>query len=257
MQVKEAAASAEPWLQLPDLAENLGHMALAEGRVKDALQIYGSVQRRHHRGTSAQMLLLCSRALYDEDGRRSVAESRKPSLLPEARTCLYKAIHLDPANMTLRFNAAFVMQVSPLAGKHTNRCRLCLDAFRILPGFCHIWRPYWTLLESCSLISAALEGGAHNRVSQEGWSAQLIWAVCSGLMSTNTVVAYALCRINTQSAGMPLTSQPGRFSYKRDRCQALHCASHQRQTRHWWWPKHCTHPSRENHACVRLRWQNP
>ena len=140
-QVKEAAASAEPWLQLPDLAENLGHMALAEGRVKDALQIYGSVQRRHHRGTSAQMLLLCSRALYDEDGRRSAAESRKPSLLPEARTCLYKAIHLDPANMTLRFNAAFVMQVRPLAGHNQSRCRLC-----------------WTLLEPCSLVSAAFEG---------------------------------------------------------------------------------------------------
>ena len=39
LQVKDAAASMDPWLQAPDLQENLGHMALAEGRMEDALQV--------------------------------------------------------------------------------------------------------------------------------------------------------------------------------------------------------------------------
>ena len=100
---------------MPDVAENLGHIALAEGRVKDALQLYGSVQRRRHHGTSAQLLLLSARALYDEDGRRSELAVKtgapQPSTLHEARACLLKAIHLDPANPTLRFNVGFCMQV--------------------------------------------------------------------------------------------------------------------------------------------------
>jgi len=37
--VKDAAASVDPWLQAPDLQENLGHLALAEGRMEDALQV--------------------------------------------------------------------------------------------------------------------------------------------------------------------------------------------------------------------------
>ncbi len=39
LQVKDAAASVDPWLQAPDLQENLGHLALAEGRMEDALQV--------------------------------------------------------------------------------------------------------------------------------------------------------------------------------------------------------------------------
>lgn len=111
-QVKDAVASMDPWIQMPDLAENLGHVALAEGRTKDALQFYNSVQRRHHHGTSAELLLYCARALYDEDGRRSaVNQTGRPSALPEARKHLLKARHLDPTNYTLLFNLAFVTQV--------------------------------------------------------------------------------------------------------------------------------------------------
>lgn len=110
--MKDAAASIDPWIQVPDLSENLGHVALAEGRMKDALQLYNYVQRRYHKGTSADLLQLAARALYDEDSRNhSGGETEKPSLLPEARVQLMKAVHLDPSNHQMRFNAATVMQV--------------------------------------------------------------------------------------------------------------------------------------------------
>lgn len=112
LQVKDAAASIDPWIQIPDLSENLGHVALAEGRMKDALQLYNHVQRRFHKGTSAELLQLSARALYDQDSRKQTGgETDKPSLLPEARVHLMKAIHLDPSNHQMRFNAATVMQV--------------------------------------------------------------------------------------------------------------------------------------------------
>lgn len=114
MQVKDAAASIDPWIQIPDLSENLGHIALAEGRMKDALQLYNHVQRRWHRGTSAELLQLSARALYDEDSRHYTGgETDKVSLLPEARVQLMKAVHLDPSNPQMRFNGATVMQVLP------------------------------------------------------------------------------------------------------------------------------------------------
>ncbi len=116
LKVKDAAASIDPWIQIPDLSENLGHIALAEGRMKDALQLYNHVQRRWHRGTSAELLQLSARALYDEDSRRYTGgETYKVSLLPEARVQLMKAVHLDPSNPQMRFNAATVMQVPPVA----------------------------------------------------------------------------------------------------------------------------------------------
>lgn len=112
LQVKDAAASIDPWIQIPDLSENLGHIALAEGRMKDALQFYNHVQRRWHKGNSAELLQLSARALYDEDSRRQEGgQTDKPSLLPEARVQLMKAVHLDPSNHQMRFNAAHIMQV--------------------------------------------------------------------------------------------------------------------------------------------------
>lgn len=79
--------------------------------MEDALQFYGNVQRRFHKGTSAELLQLSARALYDEDSRRYTGgETGKASLLPQAKTQLLKAIHLDPCNHLLRFNAAIVMQ---------------------------------------------------------------------------------------------------------------------------------------------------
>ena len=112
VQVKDAVASLDPWLQMPDLQENLGHLALAEGRTKDALQFYTSAQRKFYKGTSVDMYVFCARALVDEDSRRTAAkETDKPSLLPRAQSMLAKAIHLDPSNLDLRFNMAYVTQV--------------------------------------------------------------------------------------------------------------------------------------------------
>ena len=93
-----------------------GHLALAEGRTKDALQFYKNAQRRYHKGTSVDLYMYCARALSDEDSRRAAAkETDKPSLLPQAKSMLLKALHLDPGNYQLRFNLAYILQVDPLS----------------------------------------------------------------------------------------------------------------------------------------------
>lgn len=112
-------------MQLPELAENLGHVALAEGRFKDAIQFYSSAQRRHHRGTSASLLQFCARALYDEDGRRNATGQTEKSLLPDARTALLKALRLEPTNYIVHFNLALVMQVTMNAARMSQRPSLC------------------------------------------------------------------------------------------------------------------------------------
>jgi hypothetical protein len=46
-------------------------------------------------------------------GRYTGGETGKASLLPQAKTQLLKALHLDPSNNLLRFNLATVMQANP------------------------------------------------------------------------------------------------------------------------------------------------
>lgn len=123
LQVKDAVASLDPWIQMPDLQENLGHLALAEGRYKDALQFYSLAQRRFYNGTSVEMHLFSARALVDEDSRRTENSRKtktidKPSLLPEARLELVRALRLDPSNPVIKFNLAYVSQVNPSASSY-------------------------------------------------------------------------------------------------------------------------------------------
>ena len=48
-----------------------------------------------------------------DPGRYTGGETGKASLLPQAKTQLLKALHLDPGNSLLRFNLATVMQANP------------------------------------------------------------------------------------------------------------------------------------------------
>ena len=81
-----------------DVWINLGHTYLAQGQFALAVKMYRNCLERSYHNTESQILLYIARAYYEAEQYH------------ECKRTLLRAMHLNPSNHTLRFNAAISMQ---------------------------------------------------------------------------------------------------------------------------------------------------
>lgn len=111
-QVQEAAVTGT--LQAVDSIQadvwiNLGHTYLAQGQFALSVKMYRNCSERSYHNTESQILLYISRAYYEAEQYH------------ECKRTLLRAIHLNPLNHTLRFNAAISMQKFSAATLHKSK----------------------------------------------------------------------------------------------------------------------------------------
>ncbi|CAG9461647.1 unnamed protein product [Pedinophyceae sp. YPF-701] len=97
------AASVPGSPALPEALVSLGTCHLAMGDALTAVKLYRTALRKFYKNGDTRVMLFLARALHDA-GRGS-----------EARVVLARALHVDPTNHTLRYNAAYELQHGAMA----------------------------------------------------------------------------------------------------------------------------------------------
>ena len=92
-----------------DVWINLGHTYLAQGQFALAVKMYCNCLERSYHNTESQILLYIARAYYEAEQYHECTQT------------LLRAIHLNPSNRTLRFNAAISMQKFSTATLHKSK----------------------------------------------------------------------------------------------------------------------------------------
>ncbi|CAI9100700.1 OLC1v1037856C1 [Oldenlandia corymbosa var. corymbosa] len=96
-QVQEAA-SGSVFVQMPDVWINLAHVHFAQGNFSLAVKMYQNCLRKFYYNTDSQVLLYLARTHYEAEQWQ------------DCRKTLLRAIHLAPANYTLRFDIGAALQ---------------------------------------------------------------------------------------------------------------------------------------------------
>ncbi|KAK3271463.1 hypothetical protein CYMTET_20189, partial [Cymbomonas tetramitiformis] len=96
-QVQEVGAASET-LNFPDVWVNLAHVFLAQEQYNSAIKMYQNCLKKFFYNCDAQVLLYMSRAYYDWGH------------LQDCKKTILRALHLNPTDHRLRFDAALAMQ---------------------------------------------------------------------------------------------------------------------------------------------------
>ncbi|KAK6152003.1 hypothetical protein DH2020_014638 [Rehmannia glutinosa] len=96
-QVQEAASGSFN-VQMPDVWINLAHVHFAQGNFTLAVKMYQNCLRKFYYNTDSQVLLYLARTHYEAEQWQ------------DCKKTLLRAIHLAPANYTLRFDVGVTLQ---------------------------------------------------------------------------------------------------------------------------------------------------
>ncbi|ERN11231.1 hypothetical protein AMTRI_Chr04g243060 [Amborella trichopoda] len=96
-QVQEAATGSI-FVQMPDVWVNLAHVYFAQGQFALAVKMYQNCLRKFYHNTDTQVLLYLARTHYEAEQWQ------------DCKKTLLRAIHLQPSNYMLRFDAGVALQ---------------------------------------------------------------------------------------------------------------------------------------------------